>query len=172
MEKDRLFFLEGDGQESVENLFLPLPGCLDGKIEADLSQGHTTGEFLFDEIDIGFEVDSIQAPRMKSYRRKDKFGKPIGRPEDLFIRCPVRPYSDDRLDPGILSPVQDSFEVWNLIQMRMGIDELQNRLLPLSMLPHYAQPGQRGQGISAFPRRTWRPLATSSWNSSICSGRG
>jgi hypothetical protein len=151
MEEDRLIFPESDGQESAENIFLPLPGCLDGKIEADLSEGHATGEFFFNEFDIGFEVGSIQAPRMKSHRRKDKVRKAIGRLEDRLIGCLVRPHSDDRLDPGILSPFQGSFEVWDLIQVRMGVDEPQNRLLPLSMLPHYAEPGQEGQGISAFP---------------------
>jgi len=151
MEKDRLLFPEGKGQESTEDLFLPFPGSLDGEIEADLAQGRTTGKFLFDETDVGLGVHSIQAPGMKAHCREDKAGKAIGQPEDLLIRCPVRPHSDDRLDPGILGPVQGSFEVWNLIQVRMGVDELQTRSLPLSMPPHYAQPKERGQGISDFP---------------------
>jgi hypothetical protein len=88
---------------------------------------------------------------MKPHCGKDKVGKPVSQLEDFFIRGQVCPDSDNGLDPGVLGPFQGSLEVWNLIQMSMGVDELQGRFLPLSMLPHYPQPAQTGQGVFGFP---------------------
>jgi hypothetical protein len=158
MEKHRFPLPERQGQQALQDFFLFFPGSLDGEIEAHFSQGDTSGEFLFDEPGIGFKIDLIQTPGMEPHCGMDKLGEPVSQMEDFFIRCQVCPDADNGLDPGILRPFQGSLEVWNFIQVSMGVDELQVRLLPLSMLPHYPQPVQTGQGVFAFPKLFIRRL--------------
>jgi hypothetical protein len=125
MEKDRFFLAQGESEKPAENLFLFFPGSLEGKIKTYLSQSHAAGKFLFDETQMGFGIDPFQTPGMKTHGWQDEVRKTTGQVENFFIRCQVRPDPDDPLNPGILGPLQGSFEVLDLIQVSMGIDEFE-----------------------------------------------
>jgi hypothetical protein len=125
MKKHRLPALERQGQQSLQDFFLFFPGSLDREIEAHLSQSHTSRKFLFDEKGIGFEIDPGKTPGMKPHCGKNEVGKPVSQPENFFIRGQVCPDSDNGLNSSVLGPFQGSLKVWNLIQMSMGVDELQ-----------------------------------------------
>jgi hypothetical protein len=125
MKKNRLFLPPGDREKTAEDLFLFLPGGRERKIKAHLSQSDAAGKFLDDKIQMGLEIDPVQAPGVKTHGREDQFGKTNGQAKDFFIRGQVRPDPDDPPHPGILGPLQGFFEVLDLIQVGMGIDELE-----------------------------------------------
>jgi hypothetical protein len=60
---------------------------------------------------------------MKPHCGKNEVGKTVSQVEDFFIGCQVCPNSNNALDPSVLGSFQGSLEVWDLIQMSMGIDE-------------------------------------------------
>jgi len=99
---------------------------------------------------MGCGIDPFQTPGMKTHRREDQVWKTNGQLENFLIRCQVRSNSHDRLNAGIPSPFQGSFEVLDLIQMSMGIDEPEEWIAPLFHAAHYRQPEETGQGIFGF----------------------
>jgi hypothetical protein len=68
---------------------------------------------------------------MKAYSGKYKSGKLIGQLQNLFIRAQIRPYGYNCPHSSLPRALQSSLEVLYFIQMCMGVDEFQERALPL-----------------------------------------